>query len=195
VSVDCYNFDGSGYAKQDATLEPRHVEFLVERGISPEISRERGYRTITVKARLADKGFSPGQCRVPGLLIPLCNARGEIKEYQYRPDDPRVRNGKPVKYESPSKSRPVIDVPKRLSLARKVDQETPFDSEELPPPILDVTVPLLIREGVPKADAAVGIGLCCIALLGVSAWHRLPDWNDFPIKERLIFLCFDSDAM
>jgi hypothetical protein len=188
-------FDDGDYAKQHATLEPHHVEFLHKRAVLPEVSCERGYRTITVKARLADKGFSPLQRLVPGLLIPLFNACGECVGYQYRPDEPRVRDGRTVKYESPSKSRPVIDVPKRLSLPRKVDQQTPFEPSELPPLILDVTVPLVVTEGIPKADAAVGIGFCCIALLGVSAWHRLPDWNDFPVRGRTIYLCFDSDAL
>jgi hypothetical protein len=49
-------------------------------------------------------GFSPAQRRVSGLLIPLFNARGECVRYQFRPDEPRMRDGKLVKYESPSKS-------------------------------------------------------------------------------------------
>jgi hypothetical protein len=187
--------DSGEQANRDATLQPQHIEFLKQRAVPEQVWRERGYRTISVKARLEDKGFSSTQRRVPGLLIPLFNARGECAGYQYRPDEPRVLNGRAVKYESPSKSRPVVDVPKRLSLPRKVEQKTPFDAAELPPPIIDETVPLFITEGAPKADAAVGIGLCCIGILGVAGWHRLPGWNDFPIRGRTFYLCFDSDAI
>jgi hypothetical protein len=94
----------------------------------------------------------------------------------------------------PYRSRVPIDIHPRLSRPRKLDQQTPFDPPELPPMIMDVTVPLIVTEGVRKADSAVSCNLCCIALMGVSAWHRLPDWNDFPIKDRTVFLCFDSDA-
>jgi len=56
-------------------------------------------------------------------------------------------------------------------------------------------VPLIITEGTRKADSAVTIGLCAGALSGVASWHRLPDWNDLPVKNRDVVIIFDSDAM
>jgi hypothetical protein len=65
----------------------------------------------------------------------------------------------------------------------------------LPSLILDPSIPLLITEGTRKADAAVSIGICAISLMGVSAWHRNPSWNDIPIKTRTVYIAFDSDAL
>ncbi len=189
------NADAPAYAREGAMLTEAHLALIQASAIDPTVSRERGYRTETVKARLRDKGFSPAQCR-QGLLIPMFNALGECNNYQLRPDEPRLDSvGKPVKYETCFRGPLTIDVPWRLSRPRKIDQQTPFDLSELPPMIMDVTVPLIVTEGVRKADSAVSRGLCCIALMGVSAWHRLPDWNDFPIKNRTVYVCFDSDAM
>jgi hypothetical protein len=67
------------------------------------------------------------------------------------------------------------------------------------PAIADPDVPLWITEGAHKADAAVSAGLCCLALLGVEGWQSngvaLPDWKDVRLKDREIFLAFDSDVM
>src|SRR5208282_394355 len=183
------------YQKEGARLAGSHVALIRASAITPEVSRARGYRTIEVKARLSDKGFSPAQRLVPGLLIPMFNARAECVSYQWRPDEPRHdRDGKPIKYETPYGSRVVIDIHPRLSRVPKIDRQNAFDPAELPPLIQDVSVPLIVTEGVRKGDSAVSRGLCAIALMGVSAWHRLPDWNDFPIKGRTIYVCFDSDA-
>ena len=187
---------GAEYSKQHSSLSPQHVELIVKSGISPVISRLRGYRTETIKQRLRDLGFSSSQLLVPALVIPLFNARGEIINHQIRPDQPRLGDSrKPRKYETPTRSRVVIDVHPALSRSRKVEPKTPFDPSDLPAPIHDVGMPLIITEGSRKADSAVSCGLCAVALMGVAAWHRLPDWNDFPIKGRTVYLCFDSDAM
>jgi hypothetical protein len=177
-----------------AVLTDRHWKMLRESAISRDVVEERGYRTIVVKARLADKGFSPAQRRVPGLLIPLFNARGDCAGYQFRADEPRLRDGKPVKYETPTKSRLVIDVHPKLSRPRRAETPT-VETIELPSLIQDTSVPLLITEGSRKADAAVSVGICAVALMGVSAWHRNPGWNDIPIKGRNIYIAFDSDVL
>lgn len=188
--------NAGGYSKEYSRLNPEHLKLIRDSAIAPEVSRERGYRTESVKARLGLLGFSPVQRLVPGMLTPLYDARHESAGYQFRPNEPRLdEKGRPIKYETPYRSRLVIDVPPSLSRPRKIDLQTPFDPAELPPMISDVSVPLIVTEGVRKADSAVSRGLCAIALMGVAAWHRLPDWNDFPLKGRTIYLCFDSDAM
>ncbi|MBA3617947.1 MAG: hypothetical protein H0W52_17830, partial [Rubrobacteraceae bacterium] len=70
----------------------------------------RGYRTVHKKVDLGSFGFGRYQCNVPGLLIPIFGITGEVVLYQYRPDKPRIKNGKPVKYETPSGSNMVLDV-------------------------------------------------------------------------------------
>ena len=132
-----------------------HKKMLVEEsGISLEVVQKRGYRTVETKAELKRLGFSEAQCGVPGLLIPIWGPLGEIVLYQYRPDIPRIREGKPVKYEAPSGSRMVLDV--HPSMRDKLG---------------DPSVPLWITEGIKKGDALASRGLCAVTLLGVWNWR------------------------
>src|SRR3954447_2267352 len=92
-------------------LSEHHKKMLVEEsGILEEVIEARGYRTIEKKVELESLGFSKPQRNVPGLLIPAYSPNGEIATYQYRPDEPRIKDGKPVKYETPSGSHMVLDV-------------------------------------------------------------------------------------
>ena len=168
-------------------LLPQHRALISASGISPEVAAARGYRSVQTKAELKRLGFGSFQCRVPALLIPIRDATGEIVNYQIRSDEPRVRHGKVVKYETPRDSRMAVDVP-------------PPAREE----IGDPEVPLFITEGIRKADSAVSKGLCCIALLGVWSFRgtneyggltALADWEYIALKGRQVFICFDSDVM
>ena len=104
---------------------------------------------MTKKSELEELGFGVKQRRVPAFLIPVHNVRGEVALHQIRPDEPRRgKNGKSLKYETPSGARMALDVP-------------PAGREKLSDP----SCPLFITEGARKADAAVTMGLCCVALL------------------------------
>jgi hypothetical protein len=95
-------------------LVDHHAALLANSAISAEVARERGYRTAQSRKELGSRGFSSGQQRVPGLLIPVYDETGAIALHQYRPDEPRItKAGKPVKYETPSKVRMTADVPPR----------------------------------------------------------------------------------
>lgn len=160
-------------------LLPQHVEVLSVRGISPAVARERGYRSAHSIREIKTLGFAEAQARPPGLIIPLHNVAGELAGYQYRPDAPRMRDGKPIKYESPPKSAPVLDCPPR---ARRW--------------VLDPEQPLLVTEGSMKADAAAARDLACLAIAGVWNW-RSPDvitaLDQIPLRGRTVYLAFDSD--
>jgi hypothetical protein len=170
-------------------LFPQHLKLIKESDISPEVASERGYQSITIKADLKRLGFTDHQCRVPALLHPVWDVRGETASYQARPDQPRInrKTGKPIKYETPSGSRMLIDVPPRIR-------------GELGDP----KVPLFITEGIRKADSAVSKGLVCIDILGVWNWRgsneyggktALPDWECIALEDRKVYLAFDSDVM
>ena len=160
---------------------------IEESGIAPEAVEARGYRTIGKKADLKRLGFSEAQCGVPGLLIPVRSPAGEVVLYQYRPDEPRIRDGKPVKYETPRGSRMALDV-------------HPFARDRLGDP----SIPLFVTEGIKKGDCLVSRDLCAIALLGVWNWRGtnekggkalLPDWNQVALNGRRVYVVFDSDVM
>jgi hypothetical protein len=168
-------------------LLPQHAKLLAASAISPKVAKARGYRSVSKKAELKRLGFGEAQRRVPGLLVPVWAADGKIGLHQFRPDEPRKKDRKPLKYETPVGATMRIDVPPRVRKRGWLG---------------DPARPLFITEGARKADAAVSVDLCCIAVLGVWAWRGsnrlggktvLADWERIALKERRVFLVFDSD--
>jgi Domain of unknown function (DUF3854) len=158
-----------------------------ESSITPEVIERRGYRTVKTKADLERLGFGRPQRNVPGLLLPIHGPGGEISLYQFRPDEPRIKDGRPVKYETPGGSRMALDA-------------HPFAREKLGDP----SVPVFVTEGIKKGDALVSRGLCAIALIGVWTWRgtnehggktALPDWEYVALNDREVYIVFDSDVM
>ena len=171
-------------------LSDNHEKMLKEEsGIRTDVVEARGYRTTEKKAELRKLGFSEKQCNTPGLLIPVYSPTGEIATYQHRPDEPRIgKDGKPVKYETPSGSGMALDV-------------HPHARGKL----ADPNVPLFVTEGVKKGDALASRGLCAVALLGVWNWRgsngrggkvALPEWEYVALNGgREVYVVFDSDVM
>src|SRR4051794_23472907 len=89
--------------------EHRHM-LSQESSISDRVIEERGYRTLLTKAEARQRGFSPLQARVPALLLPLWTVDGESPTAQIRPNEPRVKGGKKIKYETPFKSQVRLDI-------------------------------------------------------------------------------------
>ena len=111
---------------------------------------------------------------------------GSTWGYQYRPDVPRLRDGKPVKYETPWQQRNGLDIPPGVAAM-----------------LADPTVPLWITEGCKKADCGALHGLCIVALAGVYGWlgtnsaggkMALPEWHDVALNGRRVILAFDGDV-
>ena len=167
-------------------LLPHHQALIDASAISPEVAGARGYFSVTEPKQLVDM-FGPSQRRAPALVIPVINAYGERQFFQLRPDNPRVKNGRILKYESPAGATMAIDVPPSTR-----------------PHLGDVRRTLWITEGVRKADALASIGLPAVALLGVWNWRgksqnggttALPDWEAIALNDRRsVVICFDSDA-
>jgi hypothetical protein len=184
--------DGPLLALYGDGLAPNHARMLLDSAVAPSIAAARPYATARSSVGLERRGFARSQRNVPTLVIPIHNVNGDIATYQARPDQPRVVNGKPLKYETPSKTKMVLDVP-------------PAVRQDL----INPEIPLFITEGARKADAAVSAGLCCIAVLGVWNWRgtnqwggktALPDWEVIAFKNaagvgREVYLVFDSDVM
>src|SRR5438270_285220 len=80
--------------------------------LSPEVAAARGYFTATTRVELERLGFSNSQRNVPALVIPVYGVADEPWTYQARPDRPRVKNGKALKYETPLSTRMALDVPR-----------------------------------------------------------------------------------
>jgi len=168
------------------TVLPQHAALISASGISPAVANARGYRSVTSRAELRRLGFGASQCLVPALLIPIWSATGNVTLYQIRPDQPRVRRSKLLKYETPTGARMVLDVPPPAQ-----------------PWIGNPTRPLFVTEGVRKADAAASRGLCCVDLLGVWSFRgtnehggkvALADWEMVALNGRQVYVVFDSDV-
>jgi hypothetical protein len=171
-----------------AEIARNHRKSLVrESHIARIVIRARGYRTIRSKVELERLGFGRPQRNPPGLLIPIHGPGGDVILYQFRSDEPRIKDGKPVKYETPTGSRMALDV-------------HPFARARLGDP----SVPLFITEGVKKGDALVSRDLCAIALIGVWNWRgtnerggktALAEWEHVALNGRQVYIVFDSDVM
>lgn len=168
-------------------LDKHHLEQLNKSGISKEVIESRGYHSVTNKAELAGLGFTTNQQRVPGLLIPLWGVDGKPAGHQFRPDNPRLNNkNKLIKYENPTGSNIRLDCPPRCQKM-----------------LADLQMPLWITEGSKKADSLASQGLCAISLNGVwgfmgknatGATTFLADWDYVALKDRTVYLAFDSDV-
>jgi Protein of unknown function (DUF3631)/Domain of unknown function (DUF3854) len=167
-------------------LADHHRKLLSDSAISDEVAAARGCFTATKAIELRRLGFSTVQAIVPSLVIPIRGLDGDIVSYQARPDQPRIVDGKPCKYESPAGSVPVLDVPVGAR-----------DLVRVPP------APIWITEGARKTDAAVTAGLACVSLPGVWSWVSkignaktvLPDLLRIRFADRKVVIAFDSDCM
>ncbi len=178
----------SNEAEKPDALAQHHWDMLTkESGIMADLIQSRGYRTVTKKSHLKELGFKDAQCHVPALLIPIYNVQGNIALYQARPDSPRIKEGKPIKYETLAGSLMALDC--HPSIRHQLQ---------------DPNIPLWITEGIKKGDCLVSHGCCAIALLGVWNWRgsnehggktALPDWESIALNGRLVYLAFDSDVM
>ncbi len=160
-------------------IQPKteHRWMLRGSGIKPDVMAAREYWTATNCEQLKKVGFSQFQCRVPALVIPIYDADAKVVGHQIRPDNPRFKDGKPIKYESPNGSTPHLDIP------------PPMPRDWLTDPSID----LVVTEGIKKADAGVSKGLFCVAILGVWMF-RVKDWDQITLTGRRVFIAFDSDV-
>jgi hypothetical protein len=157
------------------------------RTITADMIAARGYESIVERSALPVAYRDSYQRRL-GLLVrrwPVLLDHSEGS--QLRSDSPRIRQGRPVKYETPTGQLNALDA-------------HPF----VKPLLANAEVPLWIVEGIVKGDSAVAAGLCCVALSGVWCWLArerggaplaLPDWDGLALRGRLVILAFDSDVM
>lgn len=167
-------------AWDEIPVNEKHREELIKSAILPAVAAERGYRTMTKQIELTRFGFSRVQANPPGLWIPIRGITGEEVGFQFKADMPRRdKDGDIVKYETPSKAKLQLDVPRRaINLIRDPDRS------------------LFITEGAKKVDAGASQGLAIVGVPGVWAW-KSPDviagFDQIDFKSRTVYIVFDSD--
>ena len=166
---------------------------IVMSHIDPCVAEARGYRHIGDKDKAGPAGvrilFGPNSDH-QGCLCPFIRCT-TARESSSTSSDRRNReldeNEKPIKYETPVGQKMRLDI-------------HPFMRDRLN----DATAPLWLTEGARKADAAVSIDLCCVALLGVWSWRGtrsdgmkgpLEDWDAIELDGREVYIAYDSDVM
>lgn len=163
------------------TLFNSHRRMLFdESGLDPGVVEERGYETVTSRADLLE--FKKYQRRAPALKIPMYSTDGVTGSCQIRPNEPRVRDGKAIKYETAGGSEVILDVHPRMR-----DAVSSGDGD------------LWITEGIKKADCLTSRGLPTVGIIGVWNWQRkgemLPCWDHVRLDGRRVYVVFDSDVM
>jgi DNA polymerase-1 len=159
-------------------------------GIAPEVVAARGYYSVAEREEVQGFGFPRDLSRyLPALAIPMFPLRhlepGEsfaARGLILRPDTSyQFADGRSAKYLLARGAANVLDI-------------HPLGREWL----ADVCAPLILTEGVIKADAAISVQLVAIGLNGVDGWSRhgapLPEWELIPLKTRPTYICFDSDV-
>jgi len=166
-------------------LHEYHREnFTRPRGISDDAAKRHGLYTETNYAKLAAMlGWKRYPKKMgPAVVIPYPDAAGNFNGYaKLRPDNPRQRLDKPVKYEAPKGHSPRPYLPHGISEAIETGGE------------------LTITEGEAKAIAATEAGFPTIGLSGVYGFCRkgvagLPtELEAIAWKGRRVYVAFDSD--
>ena len=83
---------------------PQDKQYLKVRAVSLQVYKERGYQPISAE-RAKREGFPA----LAGMYIPRYGVDGKPAPPQLRPDKPRLRDGKPAKFEAPYGSANFID--------------------------------------------------------------------------------------
>jgi hypothetical protein len=172
-------------------LSDHHLHLLTTgSGIAPDVIQERGYRSLrgyAGQAELRRLGFPDFQRHVPGLLLPIHTTDGQVLPIVYRPDTPRLVEGKPLKYDQLAGSPVRLDCPPRCR-----------------PHLSNPDIPLWITEGLRKDDSLASRVACAIGLSGVYGFRvpkklaptqpLLPDWRYVQLADRQVTIVFDSDV-
>lgn len=133
-------------------------------------------------ALLHRSGVSPDVARARayqsgklGLDIPVWSVHGHHEWVQTRLDQPRSGRHR---YRNPPQARAMIDV-------------SPYGRGL----VLDGERTLYVAESPREADAAVSIGLACVAVQGARMISLDADeWNYVGVKDRDVVIAFDGDA-
>ena len=166
-------------------VHPNHLADLRSSGLSDATIQAAGIYSETDLGRLTRiLGWNNVPRKMsPSLVFPYFGIDGANGYCRIKPDDPRVCQGKPVKYESP-KGRPnqaYLPPGNRCRLD---------DGQEM----------LLITEGEKKSLALDQAGFVTVGLVGVWGWkvarqqRLLPELETLPWRGREVRIVFDSDV-
>lgn len=165
-------------------LLPHHLRELRASGLTDATITAAGIRSETSAGKLAImlNWQKAPQKMAPAIVYPFVKADGGNGFYRVKPDHPRKRNGKPIKYESPVGS--INDIYLPPGVAAK---------------LAEPTQEIVITEGEKKALLLAQLGFTAIGLVGVFGWKAkkretlIAALEQIAWQGRPVYLCFDSD--
>ncbi len=182
---------------RELCLLPEHLDDLRRSGLSDEQIIACRFRSEAIPANWSKLlNWKPARLdRGAAMGIPYFGADGKPFRYvRLKLDKPRMREGKPIKYESPKGSQNRAYVPPGTRAA-----------------LTDPTQPLILTEGEKKAAKADQEGFPCIGLTGVNGWQNkrtkdaagkgtgerqlIPDLAAIAWRGRSVTIAFDSDLI
>jgi putative DNA primase/helicase len=166
-------------------LLDHHREALHARGLTDDMIKAAGfYSESRPEALAAVLGWErPAKKLVPAIVIPYPpDASGRNGYCRARPDRPRIRDKKPVKYESPVKQPNRVYVPPGVA-----------------PVLANAQSELLVTEGEFKAAVCTQFGFPCVGLTGAYGWKRskaerlITELEQIAWNGRQVRIVYDSD--
>jgi hypothetical protein len=162
---------------------------LAASAIDGAVAHERGYYSVERKQDLERVGFARSQQNVPSLVVPIHTVVPGEKWFIHRPDEPRFKDGREIKYEIPAGRKISLDIHPRARAN-----------------LANPAFPLFVTEGSKKVDALISAGAkAVVGVIGVWSWRgrnehdglaMLADWELVALKEgRQVHVVFDSDVM
>lgn len=155
---------------------------LRESGLEDATIRANGLRTVRDSDELAKilNRSKRDSCCQGGLVFPYRGIDGDVNGFaRVRPHEPRIRKGKPIKYEQP--------------VGEALRAYFPSASIEG----LQGTQPVFITEGEKKALALSQLGVAAIGLGGVDCWGKngelIEDLSNIAWSDRDAYVIFDYD--
>jgi hypothetical protein len=186
---------GKGNGGHPPRLLPQHLADLRDSGLSDSQIAACGFYSESAPAAVAKvlgwkrPAAGLGAC----LCFPFRDRGGnDTGHVMVKPDQPRQKNGKAVKYESPAGKPLRVYIPPNTRAA-----------------LADPSVPLLLTEGMKKAAKADQEGFACLGLVGVYGWQTkrpagpdgkksgprelIPDLAAVAWAGRAVTIVYDSD--
>jgi putative DNA primase/helicase len=164
---------------------PHHLGELRKSGLTDATIRAAGIRSETRHEVLASiLGWKYRPSMGAAIVYPYIDANGVNGYTRIKPDRPRKRAGKVVRYESPKGQ------PNRAYLPPGVTSTLP-----------DPTARLFLTEGEKKAGKATQEGFSCVGLVGVWGYKAgkrealIPDLEAIAWNGRPVYIVFDSDII
>lgn len=171
-------------------LHQHHLDHLRTSGLADDTIAAAGFYSVDDASEAGRLLGWDGDGPAPALAIPYFDRSAGVTMTILRPDHPRERDGKVVKYESP------LNVSPRLYFVPAAITS--------PARYTSAAEPVFLVEGIKKALKLAEQGAIAISAQGTTVWHSITtkrsekhwqlheDFESVPLADRVTFITFDG---